>query len=326
MRTIRSLAAPGKPKSSHAFTLVELLVVIGIIAVLIGVLLPALNKARQQSQSVACLSNMRQLGQGLVMFTQEHKGYLPKGWFNARPAATGNANDVVASDYSASDNWGFRFPMYGWDYVMLQYVGKSKNVFACPTDTEPQMRGLFDNPQYGFDQTLLTDKWEADDLAGSYRINTSDLTNKAYDAMKITQIKRPSLAILFLEGAGKNTTLHPNPQDGPLHHVATWEDDAEAKVGPPNTNAATNAVNRINIAWNRHAKRSNYVFADGHAESLVYDDTWRQIGPQWSGSTNLNFYHPATMWRQRYEPPAASGYGAAGASGKPWPDKSLWGP
>ncbi|MEO8137687.1 MAG: prepilin-type N-terminal cleavage/methylation domain-containing protein [Betaproteobacteria bacterium] len=329
MSTTRSLAAPGKPGSSRAFTLVELLVVIGIIAVLIGVLLPALNKARQQSQSVACLSNMRQLGQGLVMFAQEHKGYLPKGWFNARPAITGltGTGDALPGDFAASDSWRYRYPMWGWDYVMLQYVGKSKNIFACPTDSEPQLRGLFDNPEYGFDQNLLTDKFDADDLAGSYRINLSDLLNKQYDAMKITQIKKPSLAIVFLEGGPKAAGRL--PQDGPLHHVATWENDlpyGEAKIGPPNTNAATNAANRKNIAWNRHNKRSNYTFADGHAESLVYEDTWKPIGPQWEGSTNLNFYHPRTMWRQRYEAPPKSSYDAAAANGKPFADTSQWGP
>ena len=321
------MATPGKPKS-FGFTLVELLVVIGIIAVLIGVLLPALSKARQQSQSVACLSNMRQLGQGLVMFSQEHKLYLPKGWFNARPAISGQTatGDALPGDYASSDTWGFRYPMWGWDYVMLQYVGKSKQVFACPTDTEPQYRGLFNNPQYGFDQNLLIDKFDADDIPGSYRINLSDLTNKQYDAMKITQIKKPSSAILFLEGAGKNIALHPLPQDGPYHHVATWESADEAKVGPPNTNPVTNAANRKNIAWNRHGKRSNYTFADGHAESMVYEDTWKQIGPQWEGSTNLNFYHPRTMWRQRYEAPPKGSYLANTANGKPFADTSVWGP
>jgi prepilin-type N-terminal cleavage/methylation domain-containing protein/prepilin-type processing-associated H-X9-DG protein len=67
-------------KRQNGFTLVELLVVIGIIAVLIGILLPALNKAREQARSTYCLGNLRQLGIGMQLYRQYNKDYYPPRW------------------------------------------------------------------------------------------------------------------------------------------------------------------------------------------------------------------------------------------------------
>lgn len=64
-------------RPNTAFTLVELLVVIGIIALLIAILLPALNRARAAAQGVACASNQRQLLVGLQMYAQDHENYYP---------------------------------------------------------------------------------------------------------------------------------------------------------------------------------------------------------------------------------------------------------
>ena len=68
-------------KTASAFTLVELLVVIGIIAVLIAILLPTINAARRQGATAACLSNLRNLGQALAVYQAEQKGSYPFAYY-----------------------------------------------------------------------------------------------------------------------------------------------------------------------------------------------------------------------------------------------------
>jgi prepilin-type N-terminal cleavage/methylation domain-containing protein/prepilin-type processing-associated H-X9-DG protein len=75
----------------RGFTLVELLVVIGIIAVLIGILLPTLNRARESARNAQCLSNLRQLGLGCVMYMNQHHGLLPPVRFIPKGQSPGGA-------------------------------------------------------------------------------------------------------------------------------------------------------------------------------------------------------------------------------------------
>src|SRR5688500_20278864 len=78
-----------RQRARFGFTLVELLVVIGIIAVLIALLLPALNRARQQAKAVQCQSNLRSIGQGLLIYAGMNKGTLPYGFWSGGGGAAG---------------------------------------------------------------------------------------------------------------------------------------------------------------------------------------------------------------------------------------------
>ena len=83
-----------------AFTLVELLVVIGIIAILIAVLLPALSRARQQANIAACMSNLRQIGQAIHMYVNQNKGVMPFGYWDGGAPPAWTRNDTRRMEWS----------------------------------------------------------------------------------------------------------------------------------------------------------------------------------------------------------------------------------
>ena len=91
-----TLARPDKPSATRrgsmlrGFTLVELLVVVGIIAVLIGILLPVINKSRQSSLTLKCQAQLRELYHGLAMYTVDNKGRLPWGQYEVDDAGQSN--------------------------------------------------------------------------------------------------------------------------------------------------------------------------------------------------------------------------------------------
>jgi len=130
------LSRHGRTTARAGFTLVELLVVIGIIALLISILLPSLNRAREQANRIKCASNLRQIALAGIMYANTNKGKFPRTYFDG---TTGGASRNPKTDANAPDAFTGPKGTVGSQnvaasfYHLLKATDLTAEAFICPS-------------------------------------------------------------------------------------------------------------------------------------------------------------------------------------------------
>jgi prepilin-type N-terminal cleavage/methylation domain-containing protein/prepilin-type processing-associated H-X9-DG protein len=223
-----------KRKFKAQFTLIELLVVIAIIAILASMLLPALSQAKNKAKAIACMSNEKQLGLGVISYSVDWDDYLP----------------VAKSTVFTSG-----FSVY-WKQQLASYVGieEAPDAWALVGGSrcDDFCSGVF--ACSAFDPNLPSDCPTNRGAYGGYGWNivsngvgtTLEATDDASRPVKIQEVKLPTKTFCF--GDAASTPGENNSYYGVLCNP--WS-------------AAT-----MNLVSYVHSRRGNYAFIDGHSEAL----------------------------------------------------------
>jgi prepilin-type N-terminal cleavage/methylation domain-containing protein/prepilin-type processing-associated H-X9-DG protein len=258
----------------QGFTLIELLVVIAIIAILAAILFPVFAQAREKARQTSCLSNLKQMGLGFMMYAQDYDETMPAAFAQNGAINGGGVAEVP------------------YEHQILPYI-KNDQIFGCPSDAQPRpSRGIGEfhdgayfnrkplvKRSYGYVGQICTKEAAArgqwDDPNTGMSAWGQGKSLAAFDA--------PADTIALVEAYGRNE----NGESESFYVGTPWGSlftgcdmwKLAGRVKPSSAECSGDFTHPNKTPMPGHSKMGNYAFADGHAKALNYglvrQNDWR---------------------------------------------------
>ncbi len=243
-RSLQSPTLKGEAPA-HAFTLVELLVVVSIVAILLSILLPSLRGAREEAKATVCASNIRQIALANLGYATEYNGRFCPG-----------AADFLEnkSRWHGKRNKADE-PFDGREGPLVPYLGTEGAIRSCPSFRDPlDQPAAFERASGGYGYNLAYLGRELRDIGYGFQVVENDKTG-----IQSERVRRPADTVMFADTAFAVNT------DGPAEYSF-----AEPRYLPTNPSFRSDP----SIHFRHTQKKANVAWVDGHVDRRKLMFTW----------------------------------------------------
>jgi prepilin-type N-terminal cleavage/methylation domain-containing protein/prepilin-type processing-associated H-X9-DG protein len=242
--------------TKKAFTLIELLVVIAIIAILAAILFPVFAQARERARAISCVSNLKQIGLGIVMYSQDYDETLPVA-FPTYNAINGGDNTVVPLE------------------CLLEPYIKNAGVWACPSSrakASTNYSPIWDGRYKGVNAKTRTYSSVGQIRtreAGNVNDRNTGMSDWGTNPTALAAMSAPAETIEVVDVNGGDVN-YASPWGSLFTGCDTWKLAGRKRGQDATTSGGCDNEYNNNAGTAGHMENGNYVFADGHVKAMTW--------------------------------------------------------